>query len=117
MWQQLQESQDILSLLLNRHDIPFVLWNKVFTYQGVSSQDIGFQKSKEDHQGLWKEVMDELTLDTDWWRLGLFDESNFDHWAVNANDRQMQAVFCHSCGNYAISNTLSRHDRTYCSHW
>ena len=116
-WQQLQESQDFQSLLFTRIHIPFVLWNEIFIYQGVSAQDIRFQRWKEEHQWSWKDVMHELKIDTDWWRIALFDDSNFDHWAVNPNDRQMQAVFCHRCGNYAISNTLSRHDRTFCSHW
>lgn len=35
-------------------------------------------------------------------------DENDAHWGFTAGDLQLQAIFCHDCGNYVVSNSFLR---------
>jgi len=114
---QLQERQEVHQKLFDTLWIPSDLWELLFSLEGVSSAQILHQKDIDLHRYHWKAVHRELVKETTWYRSTLLlHDSAYEHWNVE-NGFQLQAVFCTHCGNYAMSNTPHRSEKTYCSHW
>jgi len=113
-WKIFQDQQ-FQSISWFKKQFPQDLWIPILEYAGISPSQIHEQRCKDQHQTKWILIMHELILDTDRFYLFLLD--HFTHWAIDPNGKQLQAISCHVCGNYAMSNTIGRSEKTICFHW